>query len=493
MRDTIRFLLGHELRELRGVDPAMTVLTYLRRVERRCGTKEGCAEGDCGACTVVLVGPDGGDRLVYRPVNSCIQFLPMLDGRQLLTVEDLKGPDGYLHPVQQAMVEAHGSQCGFCTPGFVMSLFALFHGDRPRDRRGIDDALAGNLCRCTGYGPIIEAARRMSDGAEADRPLDRFDARQGETAAALRALRDGEGIAVEGGGRRYFAPARLDDLADLLLRYPDACILAGGTDVGLWVTKRHRALDPVIHVGRVEELRRIAVTDGHIEIGAAATYAELHALLAAKFPDFGELIRRLGSVQIRNAGTMGGNIANGSPIGDSPPALIALGARLVLRRGDARREIALEDFFIDYGKQDRQPGEFVERIRLPLPDPARLFRCYKISKRFDQDITAVLGAFDLQLRDGRVIDVRIAYGGMAGIPKRARGCEAALRGRPWTPATIEKAQAALDDDFTPLSDLRASREYRRLAARNLLLKLFIETTQPEIATRVVEEGRHAYA
>jgi xanthine dehydrogenase small subunit len=487
MTQGIRFLLGNEPRHLDAIDPTMTVLNYLRLVEGRYGSKEGCAEGDCGACTVVL-GELEGEAVAYRAVNACIQFLPTLDGKQLLTVEDLQSPAGALHPVQQAMVESHGSQCGYCTPGFVMSLFALFHQGGSPDRQTIDDALAGNLCRCTGYGPIIAAAERMAEIGSGDR----FSREAGKTAAALTALRHDDVSRIEAGdGRRYFAPRRIGDLAALVLEHPQACLLAGGTDVGLWVTKQHRRLDPVIYLGDVAELRQIELTPDRIEIGAAVTYGRLLPLVASEYPDFGELLRRLGSTQIRAGGTMGGNIANGSPIGDSPPALIALDARLVLRRGGERREMALEDYFIDYGRQDRRPGEFVEKILLPRRDPARVFHCYKVSKRFDQDITASLGAFNLKLDEGRVGDIRICFGGMAATPKRARHCEAALIGKPWTRDSLAQAQAALRRDYTPISDMRASKTYRGLVAENLLLKFFHETTEPEAETRILGRGGRA--
>lgn len=487
MQDSIRFLFGHERRELRTIDPTMTVLNYLRLVEHRCGTKEGCAEGDCGACTVVL-GEAVGERIRYRAVNACIQFLPTLDGKQLITVEQLRDDDGRLHSVQQALVDSHGSQCGFCTPGFVMSLFALFHEQTEPNRDAINDALAGNLCRCTGYGPIITAAEKMYAGPRRDR----FAAAEAEALAALRSLTNGETLAVSGDARRFFAPTRIDALMRLLSEHPAATLLAGSTDVGLWVTKQHRRLDPVIHVGNVAELQRVDVTATHVEIGAAVTYADLHELIARHYPDFGELIRRLGSTQIRNAGTMGGNIANGSPIGDSPPPLIALGATLVLRSAAGRREMPLEDYFIAYGKQDRRPGEFVELIRLPLPQSGWQFRCYKISKRFDQDITATLGAFNIKLANGIVEDVRIAFGGMAPTPKRALACEAALRGKPWTRATVAAAQLALRSDYAPITDMRASKAYRSLVAEKLLLKVFVETTEAEAATRVVGERSRAH-
>jgi xanthine dehydrogenase small subunit len=481
MGTSIKFLLGGERREIETIDPTMTVLNYLRLVERRCGSKEGCAEGDCGACTVVL-GELEDDRLVYRAVNSCIQFVPTLDGKQLLTVEDLQSADGKLHPVQQAMVESHASQCGFCTPGFVMSLFALYYEDGALDRKRIDDALAGNLCRCTGYGPIIAAAQTM----RAQGIQDRFALEAPTTASALKALRRSSPMQIKGGdGRRYFAPREIEEFAGLALEYPNACLLAGGTDVGLWVTKQHRRLDPVIFLGEVEELQRLSNDAQTIEIGAAVTYGRLLPTIAREYPDFGELLRRLGSTQIRACGTMGGNIANGSPIGDSPPALIALAARLVLRCGPKRREIALEDYFIDYGKQDRRPGEFIEKILLPRRDPAWTFHCYKISKRFDQDITASLGAFNLRLERGRVRDIRICFGGMAATPKRARHCEKALIGKPWTRESVAEGQVALRQDYTPIGDMRASKTYRGLVAENLLLKLFHETTEPQAETRVV--------
>jgi len=485
-QDYIWMLRGTDLVGFRGLAPTMTVLQFLRGPEGGycIGTKEGCAEGDCGACTVIL-GELDGDRLRYRAVNSCIQFVPTLDGRQLITVEDLKAPDGRLHPVQQAMVETHGSQCGFCTPGFVMSLFALFHDDKLLDRAGIDDALAGNLCRCTGYGPIIAAAARMREiGAR-----DQFDEAAPRTIETLRRRREEGTLQLVGMGaddRRYFAPTTADELAELLREHPSACLLAGGTDVGLWVTKQHRRLDPVIYLGRVRELLRLQVVDDQIEIGAAVTYTDLHELIARHYPDFGELIRRLGSSQIRNAGTMGGNVANGSPIGDSPPPLIALGATLVLRSAAGRREMPLEHYFIAYGKQDRRPGEFVELIRLPLPQAGWQFRCYKISKRFDQDITAALGTFNIKLANGIVEDVRIAFGGMAPTPKRALACEAALKGKPWTRATVAEGQLALRQDYTPITDMRASKDYRSLVAEKLLLKFFLATTEGDANTSVLE-------
>jgi xanthine dehydrogenase small subunit len=482
VRNEIRFLLGDEARRLVDIDPTMTVLNYLRREERLVGAKEGCAEGDCGACTVVLGEVEnGGTR--YRAVNACIQFVPTLDGKQLLTVEHLKSETGEAHPVQRAMVEAHGSQCGFCTPGFVMSMVALQAegGDLSRDR--IDDALAGNLCRCTGYGPIIEAARHMGPVTNlGDGPLN-----HASIADRLMAMVDSETVALEAAGTRYFAPTSTASLAALLNQHPDACLVAGATDVGLWVTKQHRRLDLVIYLGAVRELKRLEEVDGFLEIGAGVTYEDALGAIAAHSPDLGELIRRIGSRQIRNAGTIGGNIANGSPIGDMPPALIALGASLRLRHGEAVREIPLEEYFIAYGQQDRAPGEFVEAVRIPLGDAGGL-RCYKISKRFDQDITAVLGVFNLTIRDGVVHTARICFGGMAATPKRALGCEAAITGKVWNQETLDAGRAALTEEFQPISDMRASADYRLSVARNLLTKAFIETSETETKTRLVGPG-----
>jgi xanthine dehydrogenase small subunit len=480
MSGCLRFILDGRPRSLDRVDPTLTVLQWLRGAERRCGTKEGCAEGDCGACTVVLGElRDGAVRL--RAVDACLLFLPALDGKALFTVESLRAPGGPLHPVQQALVECHGSQCGFCTPGFVMSLFALYESEGPPSRRRLDDVLAGNLCRCTGYRPILEAVEQ----AYAAGARDGADARVG-LAAQLRSIAREDTLELTWEGRRFLAPRTLEALAELVEANPGAHLLAGGTDVGLWVTKQHRVLETVIYVSKVEELTAVGASATHLEIGAAATYADLQATLAAHHPDLGELVRRIGSTQIRNLGTLGGNVANASPIGDTPPALLALDASVVLRRGRERRELPLDQFFLGYRKTALRPGELLERIRVPVRDPRRLFRAYKVSKRFDQDIAAVCGAFSVALDGGRVTDVRLAYGGMAAIPKRARAAEAALAGRPWTAASVEAALPALETDLTPITDLRASAGYRRLVAANLLRKFQLETSGALAATRVLE-------
>jgi xanthine dehydrogenase small subunit len=478
----VRFLLGNEPVTLADADPTLTLLDYLRETAGRKGTKEGCAEGDCGACTVVIAEPDGPG-LRYRPVNACIQLVGALHGKQVLTVEDVAAPDGSLHPVQAAMVEKHGSQCGFCTPGFVMSLFALYRQGRRVGRKGINDALAGNLCRCTGYGPIVAAAEAMWDTPGRDDHVTRGTDAAREALAAMEAESQ---PGLRQGGRALLSPRTADELARLLLAHPDAVMLAGGTDVGLWVTKQGRRPQTVIHTGRVAELARIEDGADAITIGAAVRLSEAATAIGALYPDFGEVFRRYGSVQVRNAGTLGGNVANGSPIGDSPPGLIALGAEMTLRRGDQRRRIAVEDFFIDYGKQDRQPSEFVESIIVPKPKAGRLFRMFKISKRFDQDISAVCAAFALEIVQGTVRGARIAYGGMAAIPKRARAAEAALVGRPWAEPAVRAAMAALGTDFAPLTDMRASAWYRQESAANLLLKVYLESQQEGRAAGVLD-------
>ncbi|BCB20619.1 xanthine dehydrogenase small subunit [Bosea sp. ANAM02] len=486
MRESLRFLLGDRLVEIDRCDPTLTVLDWLRLDQRMTGSKEGCAEGDCGACTVVVGRLDRG-RLRYEAINACIRFLPTLDGCQLLTVEHLKGADGALHPVQQAMVACHGSQCGFCTPGFVMSLLALRLNEAEPSVSRIEDALAGNLCRCTGYEPIIAAGQRMDEIAP--READRFLLERETVATRLAALNDAETLALQGEGGRFYAPTTIEALADLIAAHPQATLVAGATDVGLWVTKAMKRLDPVIYLGRIEALRAITDEGDHLRFGAMASHIDVRTALATLSPQLDELMRRFGGEQVRNAGTIGGNIANGSPIGDLPPALIALDATLVLaRRGESRlerRSIPLESFFMEYRKQDRRAAEFVEAVLVSKLAKGALFHASKVSKRFDEDISAVCGAFRLTLGgDERISEARLAYSGMAGIPKRAKAAEAALVGQRWDDAAVTAAIAALPQDFTPLDDMRASAHYRLRIAGNLLRRFLIETTQTEAQTRV---------
>lgn len=472
MRREIRFILNSEVVHLSDASPTLTLLDYLRLQRRLTGTKEGCAEGDCGACTV-LVGRLGAKGLVYETVNACIRFVGSLDACHVVTVEHLSDVNEHLHPVQQAMVDFHGSQCGFCTPGIVMSLYGLWLETPKADAALIEKTLQGNLCRCTGYETILQAALSMGD---ADNSGDKLIVTHEAIAEKLSELRDGSRVEIDHAEGKTIVPGSLGDLADVLEAHPNATVVAGSTDVGLWVTKHMRDIAPAVFIANLVEMQTIAEDDDGITIGAGVSYTDAFEAMARRYPTMGALWDRIGGQQVRNMGTVGGNIANGSPIGDTPPPLIALGASVTLRKGSADRTLPLEDFFIDYGKQDRQPGEFVASVHVPALPEGEQFAAYKISKRRDEDISAVLGAFRVALDDsGNVSSVRIAFGGMAATPKRAKTVEAALVGKPWDEATIDAATAAFDSDFTPLSDWRASAQYRMLTTKNLLKRFFLET------------------
>ncbi len=475
MPSSIRFLLNADEVSLTDVSPTETLLDYLRLRKRLTGSKEGCAEGDCGACTV-LVGRLVDGALVYESVNACIRFMGSLSGTHVVTVEYLASANGALHPIQQAMVDQHGSQCGFCTPGFVMSLYGLWLSHENPGRSEIERALQGNLCRCTGYEPIVKAALEVT----ASRPSALFDPLEKartEIMAKLWGMQVTERIEIEKDGKRLLVPASLSDLTEILAENPGATIVAGSTDVGLWVTKQMRDINPVIFINHLAELQAVSVSGTDIRIGAGVTYSRAMDVLAAHIPGLTPLMWRIGGEQVRNMGTIGGNIANGSPIGDTPPPLIALGATLHLRSRDGgARSLPLEDYFIAYGKQAREPGEFVEAVTVPSPDAETHFAVYKISKRRDEDISALCGAFLLRLGEtGLVETARIAFGGMAATPKRAKAVEAALVGKPWTMETVEAARAAFNTDYQPLTDWRATAEYRQLTAKNLLTRFYLET------------------
>ncbi len=461
----IRFLLNRQPVEVDNISVDTTVLDYLRHNlkhdvhtnnKRRTGTKEGCCSGDCGACTVVVGEPVNGE-LQYRTMNACIALLPSLHGKQLITVEDLAEGDA-LHPVQQAMVDNHASQCGFCTPGIVMSLFAL-HQNTADTRPEPMEALGGNLCRCTGYRPILDAAQALADKT----PADQFYADKPAVLATLQELTDDVAI----------IPTEEDQLAQYLEKYPDARILAGGTDLGLEVTQQLKSIERLVYIKNIRSLQTISVTDTTIVVGATANITDLKRVLQKEFPQFGAMLERFGAQQVRNQGTMGGNIASASPIGDTPPALFALGAVLELRKGKNSRFIPIENFYLDYKKTTLQKSEFIARIHIPRGAPN--LKVYKVSKRYGDDISTVLAAINLTLDNQQITEARIAFGGMAATPKRARLCEQALVGQTLNQQTLAAAKAAILSEFNPLSDVRASREYRLQCACNLLERYFHET------------------
>jgi xanthine dehydrogenase small subunit len=491
----LRFVLNGAPVEVDGVAPQTTLLEWLREHRQLTGTKEGCAEGDCGACTVVL-GESLGDRLAWKPINACIRLLPSVAGKAVFTVESLKSTDGTLHPVQQALVDSHGSQCGFCTPGFVMSLFGLYKNAHRPSRVDVDDALSGNLCRCTGYRPILAAAERMYDlpapagwrapgiAADASRVTSDEEMR---LATSLAALATEGTLDYEAGGQRWIAPATEDALAAACVAHPDATLVAGTTDVGLWITKQHRDLGTLIFTGDVRALAGVERGETHLDIGATATLADAFEALDDEYPELHEAWVRFASVPIRHSATLGGNVANASPIGDSMPPLIALGASVVLRRGGERREMPLEDFYVDYQKTARRPGEFVALVRVPRRPAALTLRAWKISKRYDQDISAVFACFALRLADGTVAGARIGCGGVAPIPARARRTEAALIGQKWNDATALRASAVLASEFTPIDDMRASASYRSKVLGNLMRRLWLETGGGRSAPSRIDE------
>lgn len=463
-----------QLAEVDNLAADTTILSYLRDALGRTGTKEGCASGDCGACTVVVVERDG-ETLSYEAINACIAPLGSLDGKQLITVEDLRDPDtGTLHPVQQAMVDSHGSQCGFCTPGFIMSLFSLYHnaGAEPVARETILEALGGNLCRCTGYRPIVEAAQRALQQA----PHDAFTEHSAATVAALEHLQTTSAAApsLTDSGGAYHRPATVVELTSLLHEHPEARMVAGGTDLLLEVTQQLRPLTQLIDICAVDELDRVEITDEHIELGAAVTHRDAQDTLLADYPELAELIERFGSLQIRSRGTVVGNIANASPIGDWPPVLLALGATLQLRGDGGTRDVPIDAFFLDYRKTALQDGEFIESVRIPRRPENLFLRAYKISKRFEDDISSVCGVFALRCQGEICQEARIAFGGMAAIPKRAASCEIALTSETLTEEALERAREALLADFEPISDARASADYRSLVAANLLRRIHYE-------------------
>ena len=486
--NTVRFVLDGQIVEAQGKRRTTTVLDYLREQLQRTGTKEGCAEGDCGAC-VVMVGElnAAGTGVDYVATNACIQLLPSLDGKSVKTVESLKKADGTLHPVQEEMVKCHGSQCGFCTPGIVMSLVNMVQTNAQPSRLEITDALSGNLCRCTGYAPIIDAAAKACEKKAALKIDDSADIdllKEIKRPSTPTMSLDGE-IIVQPvvrtkKGNEFVSPSTLSEVADYLVKHPTTTLLAGSTEIGLQVNKQFSRPDHIMYLGNVKELRQIGETDKAWRIGAAVSLTQVETLVAKAYPDFAEVLRRFGSPPIRSTATLAGNIANGSPIGDTMPCLMALGATLVLRRGDKTRRVSLDNFYTGMKKNVLEAGEFIEAIELPKPVSGQVFRAHKISKRFEQDISATCAAITYSLKAGKLSGVKLAYNGLAPSPCRAPKLEAVLEGKAPSDVKAADLDAAITASFTARDGLRATWAYRALVAKNLVLE-FIEEQTSEVA------------
>ena len=469
----IKFVHEDHIVEIKNSDPNETLLNYIRTKLNKTGTKEGCAEGGCGACTVVL-GELKNDKINYYAINSCIMFLPTLQGKQLILVEDLISKSGSLHPVQQAMVNYHGSQCGFCTPGFVMSLFSMFKNHTRFKDNVIKDSIAGNLCRCTGYKPIIKAAKSLNNKNK----IDHFSKNEQNTIVLLKEIND-ESIVIYKKDKKYFAPRYVQELKTILKNNIDSHLLSGGTDLSLVVTKERKNINSVIYMNSINELNYIKNNNKYIEVGASTPLIELESYIEKYYPDFTKILKRYGSVQIRNVATLAGNIATASPIGDTLPLLLSLDAKIVLRTIKKTKIISLSSFFIEYRKTKLKKGQFIDSIRIPL-FPKNIFKAYKISKRFDDDISSVCASFNLEVMNKKIKNIRIAYGGMSSIPKRAKYCEKILLNSPIKEQIINKAKEALEKDFKPINDMRASGKYRMEVAKNLLRKCFLEIEQKKL-------------
>ena len=463
----IKFVYQNRIVEIKNPDPNETLLNYVRTKLKKTGTKEGCAEGGCGACTIVL-GELKDDKINYSSINSCIMFLPTLHGKQLILVEDLVSKDGSLHPVQQAMVNYHGSQCGFCTPGFVMSLFSMFKNYPRFNENLIKDTISGNLCRCTGYQPIIKAAKSLNNKNKTDQ----FTKSKNDIMKLLKKINN-ESIIIYKKNKKYFAPRYVQELKKILKKNINSHLLSGGTDLSLFVTKERKDIDSIIYMNSISELNYIKNNNKYIEVGSSTPLSKFENYIEKYYSDFTSVLKRYGSVQIRNTATIAGNIATASPIGDTLPLLLSLDAKVVLKSVKKIKIIPLSSFFIDYRKTRLKAGQFIDSIRIPL-FPKNIFKAYKISKRFDDDISSVCASFNVQLINKKIKNIRIAYGGMASIPKRAKYCEKILLNSHINEQVINKAKKALEQDFRPISDMRASAKYRLIVAKNLLHKCFLE-------------------
>ncbi len=463
----IEFIFNNKIFKITNPDPNETILNFVRLKLKKTGTKEGCAEGGCGACTIVL-GELVKNNIKYKAINACIAFLPILNGKQLILVEDLISSDGKLHPVQNAMVKFHGSQCGFCTPGFVMSMFAMYKNNKSLNDEIINDSLSGNLCRCTGYRPIIDAARSLNKIIDDDE----FVKFKKKTIKLFKKIKI-KNLEIKKENKKYFAPNTILELKKILKKYPDAKLLSGGTDLSLEVTKSRKELKKIISLNSIKELDFINNKKNEIEIGAGTSLIEFEKLIKKHYPDFNSILKRYGSLQIRNVGTIAGNIATASPIGDTLPLLLSLDAKIILDGAKSRELISLNEFFISYRKTRLKKGQFIYSVKIPIYKK-NIFKAYKISKRFDDDISSVCGSFNIEIDKNRIKKIKIAYGGMSEIPKRAKKTEKTLINSIFSEKIFVKAIKNLEIDYKPIDDMRASKSYRMEIAKNLLLKCFLE-------------------
>jgi len=463
----IKFVWENKVYSINNPDPNETLLNYVRLKLKRTGTKEGCAEGGCGACTVVL-GELKNNNIIYKAINSCISFVPSLEGKQLILVEDLVKKNGTLHPVQDAMIKYHGSQCGFCTPGFVMSLFAMYKNFSSYNNERIYDSISGNLCRCTGYRPIVDAAKSLNNVSR----LDQFYNNRKKTLKLLKKI-DSKNLSFKNGNKKYFSPKNINQLKKIIKENPNSIFLSGGTDLSLQVTKERKEINNIISLNSIEELKFIKEKNGNIEVGASTSLKEFELFIKKYYPDFNLILKRYGSDQIRNVGTIAGNIVTASPIGDTLPLLLSLDAKIVLQKISNKTVLPLKKFFISYRKTRLKKGEFIHSIIIPI-FKNNIFKAYKISKRVDDDISTVCASFNLEIINNKIKNAKIAYGGMAPIPKRAINCEKTLVNSSLSEESFNKAMKKLERDFAPIDDMRASKSYRMEIAKNLLIKCFLE-------------------
>jgi len=465
--NAIKFVWNNKIFKIDNPDPNETLLNFIRLKIKKTGTKEGCAEGGCGACTVVLAELKKND-LTYKAINACISFVTILQGKQLIIVEDLLNSKESLHPVQKAMVDYHGSQCGFCTPGFVMSLFAMQKNYSSYSEENIKDSISGNLCRCTGYRPIVDAAKSLNNKNRSDK----FVRSKKKIISLLKKIKL-ENISIKYRNKKYFAPRTVTELKKIIKNYPNSIFLSGGTDLSLIVTKERKDIDNIISLSSINELNFIEEKNEHIVVGAATSLREFELFIKKYYPDFTAILKRYGSVQIRNVATIAGNIATASPIGDTLPLLLSLDAKVVLQGLNKKTILPLKNFFVNYRKTKLKKRQFIHSIIIPVLKK-NIFKAYKISKRIDDDISSVCASFSLEIKNKKIKNIKIAYGGMASTPKRAINCEKILINKNISEENIEKAKKILEKDFKPINDMRASKNYRMEIAKNLLMKCFIE-------------------